>query len=408
MKRVVITGLGVVSSLGDDVGRFFESLLHGRSGVRKVQGSDLAVPIAAFADFEPKTHFTTVQQSSLDRATLFALDATAKAVADSRLELKNIGGERTGVYIGTGMGGAHTLEEAYFNIYRRNVSRLNPLTVTRVMANAPAGQISLAYGIKGPSLTYSVACASSAVAVGEAYRLIKAGAADIVLAGGTEALLTFTATKAWASLGTLAREDPVDPSRSCRPFSADRSGFVLAEGAAILVLEDKDHAERRGANIYAEVVGYGLSSDASHITKPCVEGQARAMSLALAEAGISPADVDYINAHGTATPVGDPIETQAIKSVFGKDAYRLAVSATKSMHGHVMGATGAIEFLIAILAIRHNALPPTAHLRQADPQCDLDYVPNQGRVDVHVDTAMSNSFAFGGTNAVLIAQGYAT
>jgi 3-oxoacyl-[acyl-carrier-protein] synthase II len=259
------------------------------------------------------------------------------------------------------------------------------------------------YGLSGPCLTYSTACSASTVAIGEAFRQIKHGYSDIILAGGTENLLNYISFKSWESLGVLAKADPHDVSASCRPFSKDRNGFVLGEGAAVLILEEMEHAKRRGAVIHGELLGYGSTADAHHLTTPSVDGQARAMKLALAEASLSPEDIDYINAHGTGTTVNDIIETQAIKKIFGAKAYAIPISSTKSMHGHLLGAGGAVEFVAALCAIKQKAVPPTANLRVPDPECDLDYVPCQGRTNVPVRTVMSNSFAFGGTNAVLIA-----
>ena len=306
--------------------------------------------------------------------------------------------------MGTGMGGAGSMEDGYIEIFQRETPRVKPLTVLLTMNNAAASHISINYGLQGPNITYSTACSSSAIAIGEAYRQIRDGYADVMLAGGSEALLTHGAMKAWEALRTLALEDEQDASASCKPFSKDRTGLVLGEGAAVLVLEDAERASKRGARIHAEIIGYGSSSDASHITKPDAAGQTRAIASALRSANLQPQDIGYINAHGTATLVGDAQETLAIKQVFGEHAYRIPVSSTKSMHGHLMGATGAVEFMAALLALQHNAIPPTINLHQPDPECDLDYVPNAGRQNVELDTVMSNSFAFGGSNAVLIAK----
>ena len=272
------------------------------------------------------------------------------------------------------------------------------------MNNAAAAHISIDHALRGPSLTYSTACSSSAIAIGEACRAIRHGYADLAIAGGAESLLNLGTIRAWEALRTLANEDPEDPSTSCRPFSKDRSGLVLGEGAGIVVLETEEHARARGATIYAELAGYGAASDASHLTKPSQEGQAAAMRMALADAGLDGDRIGYINAHGTATLAGDVSETAAIKEVFGPHARRLAVSSTKSMHGHLMGATGAVEFITAILALQRGSLPPTANLRVPDPECDLDYVANTARTGVTLEAVMSNSFAFGGSNAVLVAR----
>jgi len=409
-RRVVITGLGVISSVGKSPDEFFASLMAGRSGIRRLQApfaDKLDIRIAAnVPDYNPADYFSKVKLSGIERVSQFALIAGAQAVADAGLEIAEEEQTRAGVTLGTGLGGATTLEEGYEQVFLRGDPRIKPLSVLLSMNNAAASHLSLTYKLQGANVTYSTACASSAIAIGEAYRQIKHGYADVMLAGGSEALLTFGAMKAWEALRTLATEDPNDPGASCKPFSKDRNGLVLGEGAAVLVLEDAERAVARGAKIYAELVGYDCSSDASHITKPDSAGQTRAMRSALRDAGLQPADIGYINAHGTATQAGDIEETRAIKAVFGEHA-KVPVSSTKSMHGHVMGATGAVEFMAAVLALHHQAIPPTINLHQPDPECDLDYVPNQGRRDVPLDAVMSNSFAFGGTNAVLIARKFA-
>jgi 3-oxoacyl-[acyl-carrier-protein] synthase II len=293
------------------------------------------------------------------------------------------------------MGGAETTEEGYHTLYAERSERIKPYSVLNAMANAPAAWIGIDYGLFGPMLTYSTACSSGAVALGEAARRIKHGEVDVMLAGGAEA--------PWDAMRTLANEDAHDPSASCRPFAATRTGLVLGEGAAFAVLEDWDHARARGANVHAELAGYGLTSDVVHITRPTVEGQAKAMQAALCSANLPAQAVDYINAHGTATLQNDAVETAAIKAVFGERAYAIPVSSTKSMHGHLLGAAGALEFVIAVMSLTRQMVPPTMHLDTPDAACDLDYVSGQARV-AHVQAAMSNSFAFGGTNAVLIAR----
>jgi 3-oxoacyl-[acyl-carrier-protein] synthase II len=302
------------------------------------------------------------------------------------------------------MGGGNAIEDLYDQLFKHNADRVRPLTVLMVMNNASASHISIEYGLLGPCLTLSTACSSSANAIGEAFRQIRDGYVDVMLAGGAEAFLTYGGFRSWEALRVLAVEDPEDPSKSCKPFSKNRSGLVLGEGAAMVVLEEMERAVRRGVPIYAEVIGYGSTSDARHITRPSLEGQTRAMAEALNDAGLLPEDIDYINAHGTATQWNDLSETQAIKKVFGDYACKVPVSSTKSMHGHTMGAAGAIEFIASLLAIRDQAVPPTINLDQPDPECDLDYVPNIGRKGVTVNTMMSNAFAFGGTNAALIAR----
>lgn len=405
MRRVVVTGIGVVSPLGNDPQVFFANLMAGNSGVRRLDAGfvdQLDAKIAASVnDFDPYAYFPKNKVEILDRTTQFALVASRQAIADAGLDLLREDRERAGVYFGTGMGSANTIEYAYRRLYRDNTSRQHPLTMLMAMNNAADSQILLDSGLAGPSMTFCTACSSSTVAIGEASRAIRHGYADIMLAGGAEALLTYGTIKAWEGLRTLAVEDTDNPSASCKPFSADRTGLVLGEGAAMLVLEEYEHAKARGAYIYAEIIGYGNSGDSAHITQPSVEGQARAMRLALKEAGIAGHALDYINAHGTGTQLNDKIETAAIKQVCG---VAVPVSSTKSMHGHLMGASGAVEFVACLMAMEKQAIPPTANLKNPDPECDLDYVPNKGRANVHVNTVMSNSFAFGGTSAVLIAR----
>jgi 3-oxoacyl-[acyl-carrier-protein] synthase II len=409
VRRVAITGIGVISPVGNDTTAFFDNLAAGKSGITPVSwelnDKTYRYP-GGRADFDAAEQLPGYKRhtlASLDRVTQMALAAGAQALTDSKLDCAAEDGERIGVYLGTGMGGATSLEDSYVQLLTRDPERLKPLTVPMVMNNAAAGNLASTHGLRGPNVTVSCACASSAVAIGEAYRQIRFGYADVMLSGGTEALLTFGLFQAWSALRTLAALDPDDPGASCKPFSADRTGLVLAEGAAVLVLEELERAQARGAPIYGEVAGYGCTNDASHITRPSADGQARAIRLALQEAGIEPGAVDYINAHGTSTRANDATETQAIKQVFG-DATRVPISSTKSMHGHLLGGAGALEFAAALLAMQHGVIPPTAHLRNPDPECDLDYVPNEARRGVTLRTVMSNAFAFGGTNAVLVAR----
>jgi 3-oxoacyl-[acyl-carrier-protein] synthase II len=393
--------------LGVGVEPFFANLMAGKTCAEPMPDDMGPTPLQAISvrvhdslnSLLPRPHGV-----GTDRFSQFALIATQEALSDAGLDLTAIDMTRAGVYLGTAMGGSGTLDEAYVYLYQRNADRLKPTTVLKAMNNAATAHISMAYGFKGPSLTYSIACSSSGTAIGEAYRLIRLGLADIVVAGGSDALLTYGTLKAWQSMHTLAVAGPEGPAAACRPFSKDRSGLVLGEGAAMMILENAEHAARRGAKVYAEVAGYGASSDATHITKPSAEGQVRAMKMALQDAGMSGEEIGYINAHGTATIVGDEIETAAIKEVFGQRAYQIPVSSTKSMHGHMMGAAGAVEFLSTVLAVHKQAVPPTANLGVPDPACDLDYVPHKGRENVPLKAAMSNSFAFGGSNAVLIAK----
>ena len=406
MRRVAITGMGIISPVGNTCENFISNLIAGKSGIRRVSpdfDDRLSIRIAAQADFSADEYLTKKNARTLDRVSQFALAAASQAWKDAGMELSEEEQRRSGVYLGTGMGGAKTLEDSYEQLFRQNVKRLHPLTVVMVMNNAAASCVSIEYGLKGPCHTYSTACSSSAVAVGEAFRLIKHGYADVMLGGGTESLLTAGILMSWESIGTLALEAE-DPSTSCRPFSKDRTGFVLGEGAAVLVLESLDRAKKRGVRIYGEVTGYGSTADAVHITKPSVEGQSCAMQAALEEAGMDPGTIDYINAHGTATQANDVVETLAIKKVFGQRAYDIPISSTKSMHGHLLGAAGAVELVASLLALQHQTIPPTATLTVPDPECDLDYVPGRARTGADLKTVMSNSFAFGGTNAVLIVR----
>lgn len=408
MRRVVVTGAGVISPLGNDLATLFANLMEGRSGVREIftEGSKgRSSNVGASVEFDA-THYFPAQQriDHLDRVSQFSIAAAAAAIKDAALEVTDGNRSRAGVSLGTGMGAANALEETFAQLLLRDPDRVKPLTVLKVMNNASAGHIAIQNGLGGPDLTYSCACSSSSVAIGEAFRQIRHGYADVMIAGGVEAPLTFGFFKAWEAMHILAIPDRSNPSASCKPFSKDRSGLVLGEGAAMVVIEERDAALHRGARIYGEVIGYSSSNDYLHITKPSVEGQSLAMTMALEDAGIASSDIDYINAHGTGTALNDLTETRAIKRVFGDRAYNVPVSATKSMHGHLLGGAGALEFVISLLAIRNKAVPPTAHRDIPDPECDLDYVPGTGRRDQDIQCVMSNSFAFGGTNAVLIAR----
>ena len=399
--------MGIISPCGNNIGDFWVKVAAGKSGVRKISSEYanlLSAKIAAEVDFNPSDYFGKKQVSYLDRVNQFALAAASEAWKDAALSLDAKEKERSGVYMGVGLGGANAIEDGYVRLFKQNEDRVKPLSVLMIMNNASASYISIEYGLTGPCLTISTACASSANAIGEAFRQIRDGYADVMLAGGAESFLTYGCFRSWEALRVLAAEDPEDPSKSCKPFSKNRSGLVLGEGAAVVVLEELERAIHRGAPLYAEIIGYGSTSDAFHITKPSLEGQSRTISEALGDAGISPETVDYINAHGTATQWNDLLETQAVKKVFGDGAYKIPISSTKSMHGHAIGAAGAIEFIVSLLALKNQAIPPTINLDQRDPECDLDYVPNIGRKGVRVNTVMSNSFAFGGTNAVLLAR----
>jgi 3-oxoacyl-[acyl-carrier-protein] synthase II len=407
MRRVAVTGLGVVAPGGACVDDLFASLMAGRSGVTRLiepAFESLRSPIGARVQFDAASHFDAQKLRMLDRVSLLALVAAAQAVADAGIDFTRERSERCGVSLGTGMGGAETTDEGYHIIYAERSDRVKPYTVLASMTNAAASWIGIEYGIAGPNLTYSTACSSSAVAIGEAARRIGHGDVDVMLAGGAEAPLSFGVLRAWEAMRTIASQDPRDPSASCRPFARTRTGLVLGEGAALVALEDWDHAHARGARIRAELTGYGLTTDSAHITRPTVAGQAAAMCAALASADLRGGEIDYINAHGTATLQNDAVETAAIKEVFGQRAYQIPVSSTKSMHGHLLGAAGALEFVIAVGSLERGVVPPTMHLDLPDPACDLDYVAGQARTGVTLRAVMSNSFAFGGTNAVLIAE----
>ncbi len=411
MKRVAITGMGIVAPGGNSPSTFFDVLVAGRSAIRRLPADvspSLSTRIAAYLDFDPTPHFAPPRLRMLDRVSQFALVAAAEAMRAAKLELNDDLRARAGVFVGTGMGGANSIEAGYATLFRDQSERIQPFSVLLAMNNAAASWIASEYQLRGPSLTYSTACSSSAVAIGEAWRRIRSGETEWMLAGGSEAALTLGTMKAWEALRTLASEDRDDPAASCKPFAKDRNGLVLGEGAAMFVLEEWEHARRRGAPIQAELIGYGLSTDCEHITRPSVQGQADAMRLALTSAERDPSEIDYLNAHGTATQANDATETAAIRAVFGSCAEQLAISSSKSMHAHLLGAAAAVELVASVLAMQTGIAPPTINLQHPDPACDLDYVPNQARRDLEINHAMSNSFAFGGTNAVLVVARHST
>lgn len=406
-SRVAVTGLGVIAPLGNSLEELFTSLRAGRSGIRALPAPCSETPgssVGATVETPTCARIPETRLRMLDRVSYLALVAAVQAVEDSGIEFERENRERCGVAVGTGMGGAATTDDGYHTLYAERSDRIKPFTVIAAMTNAAAAWIGLEYALTGANLTYSTACSSSAVAVGEAAAKIRAGEADVMIAGGAEAPLTRGVLRAWDAMRTLAHPDKSDPGASCRPFSMTRSGLVLAEGAAFLVLESWEHARRRGARIHAALSGYGLTTDVAHITRPTVLGQTRAMHAALQAAGLSPDDIDYINAHGTATLQNDAVETSAIKEVFGERAYRIPISSTKSMHGHLLGGAGALELLICIGSLQRGWVPPTMHLDRPDPACDLDYVAGVARAVDPLRIALSNSFAFGGTNAVLAVE----
>ncbi len=407
-RRVAVTGIGVVCALGNNLAEFRRALAESRSGVRSLPpeialGSGVQVGALA-ASFDPSAHFKGPEAGSLDRVSQFALVAAAEALGASGLNLANENRDRIGVYWGTGMGGAHTLETAYSTVYGKNDFRLRPLSVVMAMNNAAGSNVAVKWGLRGPFANFSTACSSSAMAIGEAMHTIAAGRADVVVAGGAEALLTPGMLAAWQALRTLAPADAADASASCTPFDTRRSGLVLGEGAAALVLEEESRARARGATIHALVTGYGNSCDAVHMSKPDRDGQVRAMKEALAESGVAPQDIGYINAHGTATIVGDTVECEAIRTIFGEAAARIPVSSTKSMHGHLLGGAGALEMAAALMPFAEGIIPPTAHLDQPDPACAVRHVAKAAERIAIPNAVMSNSFAFGGSNVVLVAE----
>ena len=406
MRRVAITGLGVIAATGRDVRSFFDNLVHAHSGVRRItqfDPSSLSVQIAGeVPDYRSTDYFPQKQLDFIDRFCEFGLVAAREAMQSSGLQIREEEQTRFGVAMGSGIGGANTLESGFYNLYAKQATRLHPFTIPKMMHNAAASQICMEFGAKGPSLATSTACSSAGHAIGEAFHFIKFGLADLMLAGGSDAPITYGMIRSWESVRVLAPGNG-DPSRACRPFSADREGLVMGEGAGVLLLEELGHARRRGAKIYAELAGYGITSDASHITQPSVEGPVRAIEMALEEAGVKPEQVDYVNAHGTGTRLNDVTETQVLKEAFKEHARKVAISSTKSMHGHAMGATGAIELVATVMALEQGIIPPTANYTKPDPECDLDYVPNQAR-EARVGVAVSNSFAFGGLNAVLVVR----
>jgi 3-oxoacyl-[acyl-carrier-protein] synthase II len=395
---VVVTGLGVTSPHGNDPGQMFDQLMCGRSAVHLHEEDGLPPAAVASVSFDPLEWFTRLQLAGVDRVSQFAVAAAESAQQDAGWT-DQFDPSRVGVFIGTGMGGAGAIEQGY--AARAAGRRVPPLTVVASMTSAPAALVAMRVGAHGPVFTYSVACASSAVAIAEAAKAIQAGEIDIAIAGGSEALLVPGVIRAWQALQTLAPPDAQDPATSCRPFAEDRCGFVLAEGAAMLILESEQSARARNAKIYARWAGSGTSCDASHLTKPDVAGQTRALRQALLRSCLSPSQIGYCNAHGTATRVGDLVECEALRAVWGDDLSSLRVSSTKSMHGHLLGGAGALEAAIVVLALHRQQLPPTANLRHPDPACAVPIIRDLGCEARDLQAAISSSFAFGGTNVVL-------
>jgi len=406
-RRVAITGLGAVSALGVGVAPFRDRVVAGSSGVRRIANFDatgfLAQVAAEVPAYDPAQYFTDSERDILDRFAQFALIAAAEACAHAAFDpgrLSDDERDRVGVAIGSALGGAVTQDERYRKLYADGVWRVHPFSIPRIMGNAAAAQVSMRYGLRGPAVSFSTACAASAHAIGEAGEMIRSGRADAMIAGGADAPIAPGVVRCWEAMRVLAPPPEDDPSRACRPFSKDRLGMVLGEGAGVVILESWERATARGAPILAELAGYGATADAAHITQPGTHAPARAIARALAQAGLEPSAIDYVNAHGTATRLNDSTETAVLKLAFGDHARRLAISSTKAVHGHAMGASAALELVATVLAMQDGVVPPTAHYTEPDPACDLDYVPNVAR-RMRVRAAISNSFAFGGLNAVL-------
>ena len=406
-RRVALTGAGIVSPLGNSVADFHKAVTDARSGIRRLpesitQGS--GVQVGAMVDWNPQGLFSEAESANIDRVSQFAIAAAGQALDSARLRPAGEACDRVGVYWGTGMGGAHTLEASFKRLYADKDWRARPLTVVMAMNNAAGSNVAVRFGLRGPFANFSTACSSSAMAIGEAMHTIIAGRADAIVAGGSEALLTPGTLAAWQALRTLAPADANDPAASCKPFDKRRAGLVLGEGAAAFVLEEESHARARGATIHAFLTGYGNSCDAVHMSRPDRDGQVRAMKEALKEANLSPRDIGYINAHGTATAVGDVVECEAIDAVFGGSANDVRVSSSKSLHGHLLGGAGALELAVALLALEQGVIAPTAFLEQPDPACRVRHVPLKAERTDPPRAVMSNSFAFGGSNVVLIAE----
>jgi nodulation protein E len=395
--RVAVTGLGVICALGQGVAAFAGALREGRPGIAPLQSVDASKLRfqngAEVRGFDPLQHFDAGRADLLDRFAQFALVAAREAVRDAGIEFTAQLRENSAIVCGSCLGGQSTQDAGFIELYQKNINRVHPLTIPRTMANAGASHIAIEFGITGPAYTVSTACSSANHAIGQAFRMVRNGEAEMAITGGSEAPFSFGLLKAWEAMRVVSPD-------TCRPFCKDRRGMILGEGGAMLILERLERAQARGAPMYAEICGLGMSSDAHHVTQPSAEGGAKGMRAALADAGLAPEQVGYINAHGTATPGNDPIESRAIRAVFGAHAERLAISSTKALHGHALGAAGALEAVATVLALHEGFLPPTANFTVADPECDLDYIPNQART-ARVEAALSNSFAFGGLNAVL-------
>jgi nodulation protein E len=402
VHRVVVTGSGVISPIGLTAEAYCSALKQGVSGIGPITipfADELNQKVVAeVKDFDPAKHFDDRQNSMLDRVSQFAVVAAREAIAQARLDFTEGLSERAATIIGVGVGGQNTHDDQFRRIYKQNMSRVYPLTIPRLMVNAPASQVSMDRGLRGPAFVVASACASATHAIGLAFHMVRSGLVSCAVTGGAEACITFGTLRVWEAMRIMAPD-------TCRPFSKDRRGMILGEGAAIIVLEPLEAAQARGATILGEIVGFGMSADAKDITSPDLGGMVRAIDAALADAKLKPGDIQYVNAHGTGTAANDVAETKAIRQVFGAHADKLAVSSTKSMVGHALGASGALEFVATLMSLRDGIVPPTINHLGPDPACDLDYVPNVAR-QLTVDAALSNSFAFGGLNAVLAVKRY--
>lgn len=410
-ERVVITGMGAVTPLGNGVETFWEGLLAGKSGlgaVTRFDAADFPCRIAGEVKaFDPLDFMEKKEARRMDRFVQFAVAAAKMALEDGALNMQNVDPDRVGVYIGSGIGGLDTWEKQHKTLLERGPRRVSPFFIPMMIANMASGHVSILTGAKGPNSAAITACATGTHSIGDAFRILQRGEADAMLAGGAEATITPLAFAGFSNMKAMSTSYNDEPTKAMRPFDRDRDGFVMGEGAGVLLLERLDHALARDANIVAEVVGYGMSGDAYHMTSPAPEGEgaARCMKRAIAYAHIAPEEVGYINAHGTSTEYNDPLETVAVKKTFGEHAHRLAISSTKSMTGHLLGAAGAVEAIATALALRDQTLPPTINYENADPECDLDYVPNEAR-KADFSIALSNSFGFGGHNATLALKRY--
>ncbi len=409
-RRVVVTGLGCVTPLANDVDGLWQAILAGRSGIRPLVLLDPTPHKVKFGgecvEFDPSVAVDRKEVNRLDRFVQFAMFGALQAVRDSGIDFSQEDSYRCGAILGSGIGGLHEIEEQNQRLLTKGPDRVSPFTIPKMMLNAAGGHVAIAWGLRGPNFAVATACASSNNAMGDALKAIRYNEADIMLTGGTESAITSMGLAGFANMKALSTRNDA-PQQASRPFDSDRDGFVLSEGCGVLVFEELEHAKKRGAKIYAEIIGYGGSCDAGHITAPDAEGRGagRAMANALADANLDPSKIDYINAHGTSTPLGDKAETVAVKAVFKEHAKKLAISSTKGHLGHALGASGSIEMILSVLACHHNIAPPTINLDTPDPDCDLDYIPHKPR-ELKIQYAMNNSFGFGGHNATLICSKY--